>query len=110
MEDIFIKLAIKCHLLRRLLNVKKKEWGKHVEYVTAIKKGEVLLLNISFNVVGGVVLQIEGNNNDEIIFLLKKPMCSELSEKIAISRKIGNSWRIIGWGEVISGGETISIT
>ncbi len=76
-----------------------------MEYVTAIKKGEVLLLNISFNVVGGVVLQIEGNNNDEIIFLLKKPMCSELSEKIAISRKIGNSWRIIGWGEVISNGE-----
>lgn len=109
-QDIFIKIAVKCHLLRRLLNVKKKEFGKHVEYVTEIKKGEALLLNISFVSVGGVVTQIEGNNNDEITFLLKKPVCSEISEKIAISRKIGCSWRIIGWGEIISGGETIPVT
>ena len=110
MEEIFIKIAIKCHLLRRLLYVNKKEWGKHVEYATEIKKGEAMLLNIGFNAVGGVVIQIQGNNNDEIIFLLKKPVCSEISEKVAISRKIGNSWRIIGWGEVISGGETIIAT
>ena len=109
-EDIFIKIAIKCRLLRRLLIVNKKEWGKHVEYVTEIKKGEAMLLNIGFNTVGGVVSQIQGNNNDEIIFSLKKPVCSEISEKVAISRKIGSSWRIVGWGEVISGGETIVAT
>ena len=90
--------------------MKKKEIGKHVEYVTKIKKGEILLLNISFVSVGGVVQQIEGNNNDEITFLLKKPVCSELSEKVGISRKIGYSWRIIGWGEVISGGEIFVLT
>ena len=109
-QEIFIKIAVKCHLLRRLLRVKKKEFGKHAEYITEIKKGEALLLNISFVSVGGVVTQIEGNNNDEIIFSLKKPVCTEISEKIAISRKIGHSWRIIGWGEVISGGETIYAT
>ena len=109
-ENIFIKIAIKCHLLRRLLIVNKRELGKHVEYVTELKKGEVLLLNINFISVGGVVTQIEGNNNDEIIFLVKKPICMEISEKVAISRKIGISWRIIGWGEVISGGETIALT
>ena len=90
--------------------MKKKEIGKHVEYVTKIKKGEILLLNISFVSVGGVVQQIEGNNNDEITFLLKKPVYSEISEKVGISRKIGYSWRIIGWGEVISGGEIFVLT
>ena len=109
-QDIFKKITIKCHFLRRLVVVKKKELGKHVEYVTEIKKGEILLLNISFVSVGGVVQQIEGNNNDEITFLLKKPVCSEISEKVGISRKIGYSWRIIGWGEVISGGETFVLT
>ena len=109
-ENIFIKVAIKCHLLRRLLKVNKREWGKHIEYVTELKKGEVLLLNINFVSVGGLVMQIEGNNNDEIIFLVKKPVCVEISEKVAISRKIGISWRIIGWGEVISGGETIPMS
>jgi translation initiation factor 2 subunit 3 len=110
MEEMFIKIVIKCHLLRRLLIVNKKEWGKHVKYVTEIKKGEILLLNIGFVAVGGFVTKIEGNNNDEITFLLKKPVCCEISEKVAISRKIGFSWRIIGWGEVISGGETINAT
>jgi translation initiation factor 2 subunit 3 len=109
MEDILIKMSLKCHLLRRLIAINRRDSGRHEEYVAEIKKGEVLMLNINFNVVGGLVLRIEGNNNDEIIFLLKKPICSELSEKIAISRKIGNSWRIIGWGEVISGGETIAL-
>ena len=107
MEDIFIKLAIKCHLLRRLISINGKNFWRHLEFVPGIKKGEVLMLNINFNAVGGIVLQIEGNNNDEILFLLKKPICLELSEKISISRRIENSWRIIGWGEVISGGETI---
>ena len=110
MDDIFIKLAVKCHLLRRFLVSSKKEWGKHVDYVTEIKKGEVVLLNIGLVSVGGVVTKIEGNNNDEVTFLLKKPICSEISEKIAISRKIGYSWRIIGWGEIISGGETVPLT
>ena len=110
MDDIFIKLAVKCHLLRRFLVSSKKEWGKHIDYVTEIKKGEVVLLNIGLVSVGGVVTKIEGNNNDEVTFLLKKPICSEISEKIAISRKIGHSWRIIGWGEIISGGETVPLT
>ena len=109
MDDIFIQLAVKCHLLRRLLVSNKKEWGKHIDYVTEIKKGEVVLLNIGFVSVGGVVNKIEGNNNDEVTFLLKKPICCEISEKISISRKIGHSWRIIGWGEVISGGEIASL-
>ena len=108
--DIFKILAVKCHLMRRLMIEKKKIWGNHVEYVTEIKKGEVLMLNISFVSVGGVVQKIEGNYNDEITFLLKKPICSEISERIGISRKIGPSWRIIGWGEVISGGETFVLT
>jgi translation initiation factor 2 gamma subunit (eIF-2gamma) len=42
MEEIFIKIAIKYHLLRRLLNVNKKEIGKYIEYVTEIKKGEAI--------------------------------------------------------------------
>ena len=31
------------------------------------------------------------------------PVCCEIGEKIAISRKIEKSWRLIGWGEVLQG-------
>ena len=44
-----------------------------------------------------------GANGDEISFELMNPVCCEISEKIAISRKIEKSWRLIGWGEVLQG-------
>ena len=55
-----------------------------------------------------MVKEIKGENKDIITFVLDKPICSEISERIAVSRKIVNSWRLIGWGEVLPGGETIS--
>ena len=105
MQDIFKKISVKCYLIRHMISVNKKEFFKHVEYVTDIKKNEVLLLNIGFCAVGGVVCKIEGNNNDEVTFSIRNPICCEISQKIGISRKIGQFWRIIGWGEILSGSE-----
>ena len=103
--NVFYKIGVKCHFLRKLIDIEKKEWGHHLDYVTDIKKGEVLLLNINFISVGGDIISIKGSNYEEIYFQLRKPVCIEISEKVAISRKMGTSWRIIGWGEVISEGE-----
>ena len=57
---------------------------------------------------GSTVREIKGDKGNNVIFSLSFPICSEISEKIAISRKIGNSWRLIGWGEVLEGGEIYS--
>ena len=103
--NVYYKIGVKCHFLRKLIQIQEKDWGHHLEYVTDIKKGEVLLLNINFISVGGDIISIKGNNYEEINFELRKPVCIEISEKIAISRKIGNIWRLIGWGEIISNGE-----
>jgi len=103
--NVFYKIGVKCHFLRKLINIEKKEIGHYLEYVTDIKKGEVLLLNINFIGVGADIISIKGNNKDEINFQLRKPICIEISDKIIISIKMGSSWRIIGWGEVISDGE-----
>ena len=102
---VYYKIGVKCHFLRKLIDIEKKEWGHHLDYVTDIKKGEVLLLNINFISVGGDIISIKGNNNDEINFNLRKPVCIDISDKIIISRKMGSIWRIIGWGEIISDGE-----
>ena len=31
------------------------------------------------------------------------PVCTSPGEKVAISRRIEDKWRLIGWGKVISG-------
>jgi len=108
--NVYYKIGVKCHLLRKLINIEKKEIGHNLEYVTDLKKGEVVLLNINFISVGGHIISIKQNNFDEICIELKRPICLEISDKIILSRKMGSIWRIIGWGEVISNGEEDAIT
>lgn len=103
LPDIFIKIVVKCHLLRRLLGVRQKQGTKNLEHVVEIRKGEILLVNVGSTGVGAKVQIVGGVNGDEISFELLNPVCSEIGEKIAISRKIGKSWRLIGWGEVLEG-------
>ena len=77
-------------------------------HISPIRLNELLLVNAGSTAVGSTVKEIRGQNNDIIVFILSYPICSEIGEKIAVSRKIGHSWRLIGWGDVLEGGETIS--
>ena len=103
LPDIFVKVDIRCHLLRRLLGVRQKQGSKNMEHVGEIKKQEILLVNVGSTAVGAKVTAFAGVNGDEISFELMNPVCCEIGEKIAISRKIEKSWRLIGWGEVLRG-------
>ena len=74
-----------------------------MEQVGEIRKGETLLVNVGSTAVGAKVLNVAGTNSDQITFELLNPVCSEIGEKIAISRRIEKSFRLIGWGEVLRG-------
>ena len=76
-------------------------------HIGEIRVGEVLLVNAGSTAVGSTVKEINGDNNEIITFTLAFPICCEANEKVAISRKIGHSWRLIGWGEILPGGKTI---
>jgi len=103
LPDIYIRIEVKCHLLRRLLGVRQKQGTRNMELVGEIKKTETLLVNVGSTAVGARVLTVGGVNKDQITFELMNPVCSEIGEKIAISRRIDKSWRLIGWGEVLRG-------
>ncbi len=63
--------------------------------VQKIKTNEPLVLNVGTAVTSGVVVSARENIVD---VLLKKPVCSELGSKVALSRRLGESWRLIGFG------------
>ncbi|EOB14321.1 Eukaryotic translation initiation factor 2 subunit gamma [Nosema bombycis CQ1] len=67
------------------------------------KEDEHVLLNIGSTTTGSVIKKIEENI---LVFELIKPVCSDVGERIAISKKINNHWRLIGHG-VIKGGVVI---
>lgn len=71
--------------------------------VPKLSKNEVLLVNIGSLSTGGRVLATRA---DLAKISLTNPVCTEIDEKIALSRRVEKHWRLIGWGQ-IRGGETI---
>lgn len=65
-------------------------------------KDEVLLLNIGSLASHGRVLAVK---SDRAEIQLSKPVCAEISDKLALSRRIQGHFRLIGWGEICGGKE-----
>ena len=63
--------------------------------VDKIKTNEPLVLNVGTAVTSGIVTSARG---DIVDVSLKKPVCPMPGFKIAVSRRIGDSWRLIGFG------------
>jgi translation initiation factor 2 subunit 3 len=63
--------------------------------VDKIKTNEPLVLNVGTAVTSGIVTSARG---DTVDIALKKPVCPMPGFKIAVSRRIGDSWRLIGFG------------
>ncbi|XP_011309926.1 eukaryotic translation initiation factor 2 subunit 3, Y-linked isoform X2 [Fopius arisanus] len=102
LPKIFTELEISYYLLKRLLGV-RTEGDKKGAKVPKLSKNEVLLVNIGSLSTGGRVLATKA---DLAKISLTNPVCTEIDEKIALSRRVEKHWRLIGWGQ-IRGGETI---
>ncbi|XP_026682423.1 eukaryotic translation initiation factor 2 subunit 3-like [Diaphorina citri] len=102
LPKIFIELEISYHLLKRLLGV-RMEGDKKGAKVQKLTRNEVLLVNIGSLSTGGRVLATKA---DLAKISLTNPVCTEVNEKIALSRRVEKHWRLIGWGQ-IRGGDTI---
>lgn len=98
LPGIYTELEINYFLLRHLLGVRSTE-GK-TSKVSKLAKGEVLMVNIGSTGTGG---RVTGVKSDLAKILLTKPVCTEVGEKIALSRRVDRCWRLIGWGEIKRG-------
>lgn len=90
------------YLLKRLLGV-RTEGDKKAAKVPKLSKQEILLVNIGSLSTGGRVIATKA---DLAKIALTTPVCTEVGEKIALSRRVDKHWRLIGWGQIF-GGATI---
>ena len=105
LPDIYTSIVVKTHLMSRYVGTKS---GDRISaHVGEIKFKEVLLINVGSTSIASTVVDISGDNKDIVKFSLTPPVCAEIGETVAFSRKVGHSWRLIGWGKVLEGGETI---
>jgi len=66
--------------------------------VDNLKPSEALLFSINTSMTIGVIKRIQ---KDEIELNLKVPIVPFKGDNVAISRNIGNHWRLIGYGEIV---------
>ena len=85
------ELEISLFLLRRLLGVKTED--KKQTKVTKLVKNELLLINIGSTSTGGRVLSVKA---DLAKIQLTSPACTEIGEKVSLSRRIEKHWRLVG--------------
>jgi translation initiation factor 2 subunit 3 len=79
-------LTVETHLLERVMAPVEK-----------IKKAEPLVVNSGTMTTLGVVSDLRGEN---ALIALKKPICVDAGDKVALSRRVGNRWTLIGYGVV----------
>ena len=89
LPEIFTELEISYFLLRRLLGV-RTEGDKKGAKVQKLSKNEVLMVNIGSLSTGGRVLAVKA---DLAKISLTNPVCTEVGEKIALSRRVEKHWR-----------------
>ncbi|KAL5457442.1 hypothetical protein EMCRGX_G034702 [Ephydatia muelleri] len=99
LPDIYTELEISYFLLRRLLGV-RTEGDKKGAKVQKLTKNEVLMVNIGSLSTGGRVSAVKA---DLAKIALTQPVCTEVGEKIALSRRVEKHWRLIGWGQIRRG-------
>jgi len=73
-----------------------------IEYNLFDKKkimvGETLLLNVGTGRTIGVVKMSKGTKCE---IVLKTPICTDKSDRVVISRKIEDRWRLSGWAKIL---------
>lgn len=94
---IYTEIEVNYFLLRRLLGVKTAD-GKQAK-VAKLAKNEVLMVNIGSTATGA---KVAGVKADAAKLVLTSPACTEIGEKIAISRRIEKHWRLIGWANIVA--------
>lgn len=99
LPDIFTEIEVNFYLLRRLLGV-RTEGDARQSRVQKLTAGEYIMVNIGSTSTGSRVAAVQ---NDLAKIVLINPVCTQINEKIALSRRVERHWRLIGWGKILRG-------
>lgn len=91
LPDVLEKVSLDVDLFERAVGTEQ------LVAVQKIKMNEPLVLNAGTAVTSGLVVS---SREDIADVALKKPICADPGSKVALSRRIGESWRLIGFGTI----------
>jgi len=80
------------------LKIKYESIQRHDLQMPPLREGDPIVINICTATTVGVLVKLAKKGMLEI--RLKKPVVAEKGTRAAISRRVGQRWRLSGWGEV----------
>jgi len=86
------KLTLETHLMDYLVGLDEEM------KVEMIRTKEVLMLNIGTATTVGIVTSPQDN---KVEMALKMPVCADTGQRVAISRRVGSKFRLIGYGIIL---------
>lgn len=89
LPPIHNQITIDTYLLERVVGAKEET------EVKPLARAEVLMLNVNSAATVGVVVDPSKKNTTCV---LKKPICANPGDRITISRRVGDRFRLIGYG------------
>lgn len=92
LPDVLNSFKMEAHLLERVVGTKEES------VVAPIKLKEPLMINCGTTTTVGVVTD---NKKGVYNITLKLPVCASSGDRIALSRRVGARWRLIGYGIII---------
>src|SRR5438034_371238 len=91
LPEILMKMTVEVNLLERVVGVPEEL------KVEGIKTSEPLMVSVGTATTVGVVTSARENRAD---MALKIPVVAEPGQRVAVSRRIGGKWRLIGYGVI----------
>ena len=85
------KLMVEPQLMQRVVGIESKK------EVDNLRLNEPLMLVVGTAATVGVISRLHGH---QIEMELKRPVCAEDGQRIAIGRRVENKWRLIGYAEI----------
>jgi translation initiation factor 2 subunit 3 len=112
LPDVYYQLTVCVTLFQRLLGVQVE--GPGDTKIQPLRLKEVLMVNVGATSTGAQIqgLQVvaqqvpETQAAGQMYFanlLLKYPVCTSVQERIALSRKLDDRWKLVGWAVILKG-------
>ena len=89
LPSLHYQITLETHLLQRIVGAKEET------EVKPLARNEALMLNVYSTATVGVVVDPSKKNTTCI---LKKPICAYAGDRVTISRRVGDRFRLIGYG------------
>ena len=89
LPEVRYNLTLETHLLQRMVG------SKEDMAVKPLAKNEMLMMNVHSCVTVGVITD---PSKKKTTCTLKKPVAARIGDRVTISRRIGDRFRLIGYG------------